>query len=116
MKFLMNGCLLLATADGSTVEIIEEIGAENMVISILNKLYKFILGHENLSCPPEGSGHVTYQLPPSWVCDEQPLCVDIVCFDSFTHTTLKCIHSSSSHTRLTTLSANNIRISEVQLS
>lgn len=32
MKFLMNGCLLLATADGSTVEIIEEIGADNMFI------------------------------------------------------------------------------------
>ncbi|XP_043690123.1 glycogen phosphorylase 1-like [Telopea speciosissima] len=32
MKFLMNGCLLLATADGSTVEIIEEIGEENMFI------------------------------------------------------------------------------------
>ncbi|KAI7756857.1 hypothetical protein M8C21_025042 [Ambrosia artemisiifolia] len=32
MKFLMNGCLLLATADGSTNEIIEEIGSENMFI------------------------------------------------------------------------------------
>ncbi|CAI9087396.1 OLC1v1021453C1 [Oldenlandia corymbosa var. corymbosa] len=32
MKFLMNGCLLLATADGSTVEIMEEVGAENMFI------------------------------------------------------------------------------------
>ncbi|KAK1276367.1 Alpha-glucan phosphorylase 2, cytosolic [Acorus gramineus] len=32
MKFLMNGCLLLATADGSTIEIIEEIGKENMFI------------------------------------------------------------------------------------
>lgn len=32
MKFLMNGCLLLATADGSTVEISEEIGAENMFL------------------------------------------------------------------------------------
>ncbi|KAJ4830575.1 hypothetical protein Tsubulata_017031 [Turnera subulata] len=32
MKFLMNGCLLLATADGSTVEIIEEIGSENMFL------------------------------------------------------------------------------------
>ncbi|KAL8108109.1 hypothetical protein AgCh_024524 [Apium graveolens] len=32
MKFLMNGCLLLATADGSTVEIIEEIGVDNMFI------------------------------------------------------------------------------------
>ncbi|XP_050230661.1 uncharacterized protein LOC126679734 [Mercurialis annua] len=32
MKFLMNGCLLLATPDGSTVEIIEEIGAENMFL------------------------------------------------------------------------------------
>ncbi|XP_057948578.1 uncharacterized protein LOC131144155 [Malania oleifera] len=32
MKFLMNGCLLLATADGSTVEIIEEVGAENMFL------------------------------------------------------------------------------------
>ncbi|XP_010272483.1 PREDICTED: alpha-glucan phosphorylase, H isozyme-like [Nelumbo nucifera] len=32
MKFLMNGCLLLATADGSTVEIIEEIGEDNMFI------------------------------------------------------------------------------------
>lgn len=35
MKFLMNGCLLLATADGSTVEIIEEIGEENLVTTIL---------------------------------------------------------------------------------
>ncbi|PSS24617.1 Glycogen phosphorylase [Actinidia chinensis var. chinensis] len=32
MKFLMNGCLLLATADGSTVEIIDEIGADNMFL------------------------------------------------------------------------------------
>lgn len=32
MKFLMNGCLLLATEDGSTVEIVEEIGADNLVI------------------------------------------------------------------------------------
>lgn len=31
MKFLMNGCLLLATADGSTVEIIEEVGVDNLV-------------------------------------------------------------------------------------
>ncbi|KAL9670450.1 hypothetical protein QQ045_008002 [Rhodiola kirilowii] len=30
MKFLMNGCLLLATADGSTIEIAEELGADNM--------------------------------------------------------------------------------------
>ncbi|XP_058771543.1 uncharacterized protein LOC131644937 isoform X1 [Vicia villosa] len=32
MKFLMNGCLLLATEDGSTVEIVEEIGSENMFL------------------------------------------------------------------------------------
>ncbi|KAL7089025.1 hypothetical protein ACP275_13G163300 [Erythranthe tilingii] len=32
MKFLMNGCLLLATADGSTVEIAEEVGSENMFL------------------------------------------------------------------------------------
>ncbi|KDP21008.1 hypothetical protein JCGZ_21479 [Jatropha curcas] len=32
MKFLMNGCLLLATEDGSTIEIIEEIGADNMFL------------------------------------------------------------------------------------
>lgn len=32
MKFMMNGSLLLSTADGSTVEIIEEIGEENMFI------------------------------------------------------------------------------------
>ncbi|XP_068665455.1 uncharacterized protein [Aristolochia californica] len=32
MKFLMNGCVLLATSDGSTIEIIEEIGEENMFI------------------------------------------------------------------------------------
>lgn len=32
MKFLMNGCLLLATEDGSTVEIIEEIGSENLFL------------------------------------------------------------------------------------
>ncbi|KAK9268074.1 hypothetical protein L1049_010513 [Liquidambar formosana] len=32
MKFLMNGCLLLATADGSTIEIIEEIGSDNMFL------------------------------------------------------------------------------------
>lgn len=46
MKFLMNGCLLLATADGSTVEIIEEIGADNMVIDIL-VLHSFV--HSTLS-------------------------------------------------------------------
>lgn len=40
MKFLMNGCLLLATADGSSVEIIEEIGADNMVSPILCYAYK----------------------------------------------------------------------------
>ncbi|WCJ27091.1 Glycogen phosphorylase [Euphorbia peplus] len=32
MKFLMNGCLLLATEDGSTIEIMEEIGADNMFL------------------------------------------------------------------------------------
>ncbi|CAK7350531.1 unnamed protein product [Dovyalis caffra] len=32
MKLLMNGSLLLATEDGSTVEIIEEIGADNMFL------------------------------------------------------------------------------------
>ncbi|KAK7246456.1 hypothetical protein RIF29_41324 [Crotalaria pallida] len=32
MKFLMNGCLLLGTADGSMVEIIEEIGLDNLFI------------------------------------------------------------------------------------
>ncbi|WJX26678.1 glycogen phosphorylase [Trifolium repens] len=32
MKFLMNGCLLLATADGSTVEIIEELGSDNLFL------------------------------------------------------------------------------------
>lgn len=32
MKFLMNGCLLLATEDGSTIEIIDEIGADNMFL------------------------------------------------------------------------------------
>ncbi|KAJ6811893.1 glycogen phosphorylase 1-like isoform X1 [Iris pallida] len=32
MKLLMNGCLLLATVDGSTIEIIEEIGKENMFL------------------------------------------------------------------------------------
>ncbi|MED6130615.1 hypothetical protein PIB30_002736 [Stylosanthes scabra] len=32
MKFLMNGCLLLATEDGSTVEIVEEIGADNLFL------------------------------------------------------------------------------------
>ncbi|KAM7530642.1 hypothetical protein LguiB_034052 [Lonicera macranthoides] len=31
MKFLMNGCLILVTADGSTVEIIEKLGADDMV-------------------------------------------------------------------------------------
>lgn len=36
MKFLMNGCLLLATYDGATIEITEEIGADNMV-NILEK-------------------------------------------------------------------------------
>ncbi|MFQ6664670.1 hypothetical protein Gotur_031717 [Gossypium turneri] len=32
MKFLMNGCLLLATADGSTIEMVEEIGQDNMFL------------------------------------------------------------------------------------
>ncbi|KAI5657166.1 hypothetical protein M9H77_25959 [Catharanthus roseus] len=32
MKFLMNGCLLLATYDGATIEITEEIGADNMFL------------------------------------------------------------------------------------
>ncbi|XP_038997118.1 alpha-glucan phosphorylase, H isozyme-like [Hibiscus syriacus] len=32
MKFLMNGCLLLATSDGSTIEMIEEIGQDNMFL------------------------------------------------------------------------------------
>ncbi|XP_038998686.1 glycogen phosphorylase 1-like [Hibiscus syriacus] len=32
MKFLMNGCLLLATEDGSTIEMIEEVGRENMFL------------------------------------------------------------------------------------
>ncbi|KAK9022873.1 hypothetical protein V6N11_003112 [Hibiscus sabdariffa] len=32
MKFLMNGCLLLATEDGSTIEMIEEIGRDNIFL------------------------------------------------------------------------------------
>eukprot|EP01018_Ginkgo_biloba_P014979 Gb_36824 [translate_table: standard] len=32
MKFVMNGCLILGTLDGSTIEIMEEIGEENMFI------------------------------------------------------------------------------------
>ncbi|OMO65225.1 Glycosyl transferase, family 35 [Corchorus olitorius] len=32
MKFLMNGCLLLATEDGSTTEIMEEIGEDNIFL------------------------------------------------------------------------------------
>ncbi|TYI27368.1 hypothetical protein ES332_A05G173200v1 [Gossypium tomentosum] len=32
MKFLMNGCLLLATADGSTIEMVEEIGQDNVFL------------------------------------------------------------------------------------
>lgn len=49
MKFLMNGCLLLATADGATLEIIEEIGADNMVcmhtglFSSICKIFPFCL-------------------------------------------------------------------------
>lgn len=39
MKFLMNGCLLLATADGSTVEIIEEVGVDNLVSDNLYDLF-----------------------------------------------------------------------------
>lgn len=38
MKFLMNGCLLLATEDGSTVEIIEEIGSDNLVSDDLHDI------------------------------------------------------------------------------
>lgn len=49
MKFLMNGCLLLATADGSAVEIAEEIGAENMVSSVRN-LLQTVSPDDNCTC------------------------------------------------------------------
>lgn len=42
MKFLMNGCLLLATADGSTVEIIEEIGSDNLVSYNIDDVFMFL--------------------------------------------------------------------------
>jgi starch phosphorylase len=42
MKFLMNGCLLLATADGSTVEIIEELGSDNLVSDNLLCLFNLV--------------------------------------------------------------------------
>jgi starch phosphorylase len=42
MKFLMNGCLLLATADGSTVEIIEELGSDNLVSDNLQCLFNLV--------------------------------------------------------------------------
>jgi starch phosphorylase len=42
MKFLMNGCLLLATADGSTVEIIEELGSDNLVSDNLRCLFNLV--------------------------------------------------------------------------
>lgn len=42
MKFLMNGCLLLATADGSTVEIIEEIGLDNLVSDNIYDVFVFL--------------------------------------------------------------------------
>lgn len=47
MKFLMNGCLLLATADGSTIEIIEEIGADNMVRTIRNEVRNMLFQGES---------------------------------------------------------------------
>ena len=49
MKFLMNGCLLLATADGSTLEIIEEIGEENMVSFLLDEDYFLLIRFNHLN-------------------------------------------------------------------
>jgi starch phosphorylase len=36
MKFIMNGCLIIATMDGAHVEIAEEIGVENMFVFGMN--------------------------------------------------------------------------------
>lgn len=48
MKFLMNGCLILVTADGSTVEIIEKIGADDMVTIIFYQGCKFTISIQYL--------------------------------------------------------------------
>lgn len=50
MKFLMNGCLLLATVDGATVEIVEEIGADNMVTSVAQKVCSINIYYQILVC------------------------------------------------------------------
>nr|GMD93114.1 glycogen phosphorylase 1-like [Ipomoea batatas] len=52
MKFLMNGCLLLATADGSTIEIAQEIGADNMVTIIEIPFSSVFLESNDICMPP----------------------------------------------------------------
>ncbi|XP_039117647.1 glycogen phosphorylase 1-like isoform X2 [Dioscorea cayenensis subsp. rotundata] len=81
MKFLINGCLLLATADGSTLEIIDEIGEENMFICGA-KIHEVAMMRENGEAPklPLELVHVLRMVRDGYFGHEEyfkPLCDSI---------------------------------------